>query len=114
MVVYDVTNQETFDQVKHWFSEIKSNAPDHVATVLVANKIDLVKSRLVSTESGEKLAKQVKSSYFEVSAKTGDNVSNAFQELGEMTYKAWSQIQNVNEKNTVNFSNKKKDKSGCC
>lgn len=57
IVVYDVTDRETFENVRQWMLEIEKFANDNVCKVLVGNKCDLVEKRKVSREEGEELAK---------------------------------------------------------
>ena len=80
ILVFDVTRKKTFDSVEKWFNEIK-NASKSISLILIGNKIDLVEDRQVTTEEGENLAKKLNLSYFEASAKTGENVNDAFNML---------------------------------
>ena len=57
IIVYDITNKESFDHVERWLNEIKTFAGDNVEKVLVGNKCDLESKRVVPTVQGEKLAK---------------------------------------------------------
>ena len=57
IVVYDVTDRDTFENVRQWMQEIDKFATDNVCKVIVGNKCDLDDSRKVSTEEGEELAK---------------------------------------------------------
>ena len=52
-VVYDVTDQESFNNVKQWLSEIDRYASDNVNKLLVGNKCDLDANRVVSYETGK-------------------------------------------------------------
>ncbi len=80
ILVYDVTRQETLDRLEDWFNDIKSISPK-ISLILVGNKIDLSESRVISTEQGEKLAEKLNLSYVETSAKTGENINDAFKML---------------------------------
>jgi len=80
ILVYDVTRKDTFDKVENWFKEIKEVSKT-ISLILVANKIDLVENRIISTEEGEELAKILNLSYIETSAKTGENINDAFKML---------------------------------
>ncbi|MEJ2251302.1 MAG: DUF4268 domain-containing protein, partial [Candidatus Lokiarchaeota archaeon] len=81
ILVFDVTNQKSFENIKIWHKEIKEAAPPDIFLILVGNKIDLVNRRTVSPEQGEKLAEELGLSYIETSAKTGENVNDAFKML---------------------------------
>ncbi|MHA1746869.1 MAG: GTP-binding protein [Promethearchaeota archaeon] len=81
-VMYDATRRETFDiQVEKWFNDLRSILPD-IPIVLIGNKIDLAKKRQVTTTEGEKLAKKLGCSFLETSAKSGENVKDAFSLIG--------------------------------
>lgn len=83
LLVYDVTRYSTFESINSkWLEDFKKYIKKEGSYVLIGNKIDLKKQRVVSTEQGEKLAKEIKASDFvETSAKYGDNVEKAFQNL---------------------------------
>ncbi|UCC19092.1 MAG: GTP-binding protein [Promethearchaeota archaeon] len=80
ILVYDVTRKETFDSLENWFKEIKKVSPS-ISLILVGNKIDLVEDRAISFEQGELLAQKLSLSYIETSAKTGENINDAFKML---------------------------------
>lgn len=80
ILVYDVTRQDTFEKIEGWFKEIKSVSPN-ISLILVGNKIDLEENRALTTEQGEELGKNLNLSYIETSAKTGENINDAFKML---------------------------------
>lgn len=80
ILVYDVTRKETLDILENWFEEIKSVSPN-ISLILVGNKIDLEEQRVISTTQGEDLAQKLSLSYIETSAKTGENINDAFKML---------------------------------
>ncbi len=80
ILVYDVTRKKTYEKVKDWFDEIKKNTKE-ISLILVGNKIDLVEDREVSPEEGRELAEELSLSYIETSAKTGENIEDAFRML---------------------------------
>lgn len=87
ILVYDVTRQESFQSLTTWIKEIKANIDRDVPIILVGNKTDLRDEipTSVSTKEGfearDSLSELNKSSvqYIETSAKTGDNVEQAFK-----------------------------------
>lgn len=80
-LVYDCTNKESFNNIPEWNKEISSDS-NRMPVVLIANKIDLKDQRVITPEEGKRLALQLKCSYIETSALTGENVHEAFQLLG--------------------------------
>jgi len=78
IIVYDVTERETFENVATWMQEIDKYANDNVCKVLVGNKIDMVAERKVSREEGEEMAKQFNIPYLETSAKNNICVEESF------------------------------------
>ncbi|MHA2474962.1 MAG: GTP-binding protein [Promethearchaeota archaeon] len=80
ILVYDVTRRETFDNLESWYKEAKDVTPS-ISLILVGNKIDLVEDRVVTKEEGEEMAKNLSLSYIETSAKTGENINDAFKML---------------------------------
>jgi len=80
ILVFDVTRKETYDNIKNWHEEILNSAKN-INLLLVGNKIDLTDSKVVSTEEGTDLADKLGLSYIETSAKTGENINDAFKML---------------------------------
>ncbi len=81
VLVFDLTNRDTFENLKNWHDEIMKMAPPDIFLILVGNKIDLEDSRVVSTAEGMTIAKDFGVSYIETSAKTGENINDAFKML---------------------------------
>ena len=95
ILVYDVTNRASFENInKNWYPEIKEVSPN-VALILVGNKIDLKEERVVSREEGESLSKKLKITYIETSAKTGENINDAFKMLALQIIKRYIETQDV-------------------
>ena len=78
IVVFDVTDQESFSNVKQWLHEIDKYAPANVKKLLVGNKCDLASKRAVPTEQAAKFAEGLGLEYLETSAKSTLNVEKAF------------------------------------
>ena len=81
ILVFDVTNRTSFENIRNWYREITESAPQDIFLILVGNKIDLKESRVVSNAEGKALAEELGLSYIESSAKTGENINEAFKML---------------------------------
>ena len=78
MVVYDITNKESFEHVLNWIQDIKDQSPKTVLIVLVGNKIDLEENRAVSYDEGSEFAIKNGLIFEETSAKTGQGIEEIF------------------------------------
>ncbi|BFZ17346.1 hypothetical protein BsWGS_20385 [Bradybaena similaris] len=78
LLLYDVTNKTSFDNVRAWLGEINDYAQEDVVIMLLGNKCDVNSDRVVKREEGERLAKEHGVAFMETSAKTGVNVELAF------------------------------------
>lgn len=78
LLVYDVTNRDSFVHLGDWVREIHEHGSPETVTILVGNKIDLEDQRDVSTEEGKRFAKENGFIFIETSAKTAENVEDAF------------------------------------
>uniref|UniRef100_A0A0D3FW86 GST N-terminal domain-containing protein n=1 Tax=Oryza barthii TaxID=65489 RepID=A0A0D3FW86_9ORYZ len=77
-IVYDITDMESFNNVKEWMSEIDKYANDSVCKLLVGNKCDLAESRVVETAVAQAYADEIGIPFLETSAKDSINVEEAF------------------------------------
>lgn len=114
ILIYDVTNTQTFENVKNWISQIKEEANPNVIIYLVGNKIDVPEEqRLVKPEDGQKMADEFDLPFLEASAKDGTNINEVFQELLEKIDETYSKLEvpNTEKKNKL-FTGEKK--SSCC
>ncbi|KAH8295725.1 hypothetical protein KR018_005932 [Drosophila ironensis] len=79
LLLYDVTNKTTYDNIRAWLGEIREYAQEDVVIVLIGNKADCSGSeRQVKREDGERLGREHNVPFMETSAKTGLNVELAF------------------------------------
>lgn len=81
LVVFDITNEESFRNVNRWLQEIINGTSKSIVILLVGNKADLADQRKVSREEAERLAASHRIEYIEVSAKNGENVHQAFERV---------------------------------
>jgi len=83
IVVYDVTDQESFNNVKQWLNEIERYACEKVNKLLVGNKCDLVSKKAVSYEAAKAFADKLDIPFLETSAKAATNVEKAFLTMAD-------------------------------
>ncbi|XP_029014624.1 RAB3D, member RAS oncogene family, b [Betta splendens] len=81
LLMYDISNQDSFKAVQDWATQIKTYSWDNAQVILVGNKCDLEDERLVPTEDGQRLADELGFHFFEASAKDNINVKQVFQRL---------------------------------
>ncbi|XP_072472610.1 ras-related protein Rab-42 [Notamacropus eugenii] len=82
LLVFDVTNRESFDHIQDWYQQVSSvQGLDKVIFLLIGHKSDLQQARQVSSKEAENLAAVLGMSFLETSAKTNSNVTLAFETL---------------------------------
>lgn len=93
LVVYDVTQEDSLQKAQSWVQELKTKVGDeNLVIYLVGNKVDLVEGedqandRAISIEDASKYANDENLLFQEVSAKTGQNIKDVFQTIGEKLY----------------------------
>ena len=77
LLVFDLTNRDTFENIGRWLQDIKDVARSDVVTLLLGNKSDLSDKRQVTYEEADNFAKAHGMQYFETSAKNGDGISES-------------------------------------
>jgi Ras-related protein Rab-8A len=78
LLVYDVTDRRSFESIRNWISQIETYGDVRVNKILIGNKCDVVGDKAVSTEEGERLAKEFNIPFWECSAKADLNVESSF------------------------------------
>jgi len=129
MVVYDVTNRDSFDALHNWMAEIEKYAVAGVAKIIVGNKADMESQRQVSKAEGAAVAKKYGVKYLETSAKSALNVFDCFQTMARemltrMNKKALKSTPGQSKGSigegkkitltTAEATKEPKSKSGCC
>jgi Ras-related protein Rab-8A len=112
VLVYDVTDEASFDKIKDWMDQILSNTnKDEICLILLGNKCDIEK-RSISYEQGKTLANELQVNFFETSAQTGQNIKEAFETL---TADIMKKKKIGGDNNNIDLKkNKKKKDSDCC
>ena len=117
IVVYDITDKTSFDNIESWFKEIEKYASENVNKIMIGNKADLNDSRAVSTEQGQELAKTLGVQFMETSAKESFNVSEAFTIMAQeikSKIAASAKVQNKVRTEKLVPGNVIKQKKNCC
>ena len=127
MVMFDVTCQESFDNIRNWAESIKThlnNDLDRNLVIIIGNKIDCINEREIKTEEAKKYSKELGFEYFETSAKTGQNVNDTIKYLAKEVMKKKNKIfqnsynsninRNINDKNGYVIDKRQNEKEGCC
>ncbi|KAG2195085.1 hypothetical protein INT46_002648 [Mucor plumbeus] len=78
IVVYDVTDADSFNNVKQWMQEIDRYAAEGVNKLLVGNKSDLTDKKVVEYTEAKEFADSITIPFLETSAKDSTNVEQAF------------------------------------
>ena len=113
LVVYDITDKDSFENINFWMENIKKNAPENVKLILVGNKCDLANERKVTIEDGENKARNYNIKFFESSAKDGTNVNELFFYLANEIYQD-EKTKGKDNKKTMQLNANQKEKKKCC
>ncbi|KAH9509644.1 Ras- protein Rab-8B [Bulinus truncatus] len=81
MLVYDISSEQSFKNIRTWMQYIEEQAPHNVERMLIGNKCDLADKRQISKETAKQFAKEYGFTFMEVSAKASINVWEAFESL---------------------------------
>ncbi|CAB1317721.1 unnamed protein product, partial [Coregonus sp. 'balchen'] len=81
LLMYDITNEDSFNAVQDWSTQIKTYSWDNAQVLLVGNKCDMEDERVVAADRGRQLSDQLGFEYFECSAKDNINVKQTFERL---------------------------------
>ena len=85
VVVFDLTDKESFDKVSDWLKDIRENN-SKIPIVLFGNKSDLIDKRVIEDDEAENFAKKNNLEYFETSAKENINVEEGFTKIIDLAY----------------------------
>jgi len=81
IIVYDITDKKSFNNVANWITQIKDSASENVKCVLLGNKCDLEELRQVDINQGKDLANNYQLKFYETSAQKGNNIQKVFTDL---------------------------------
>ncbi|KAK3854755.1 hypothetical protein Pcinc_038785 [Petrolisthes cinctipes] len=83
MLVYDITNAKSFDNIAKWLRNIDEHANEDVEKMILGNKCDMEDKRVIPKEKGEAIGREHSIRFLETSAKANINIEQAFLELAE-------------------------------
>ena len=118
LLTYSITSRESFNNLESWLKQL-NDAKDisKIPIVIVGNKSDLEELRIVKYKEGKEFADKHNYHFYEVSAKTGQNVKEAFYDIFEQLYELFEEEitgkKNVSTSIQLTKKNKVK-KKGCC
>jgi small GTP-binding protein len=122
LLLFDVTNEDTFNNVSNWMKDVKDNSnktitsengkESEIALYLIGNKIDLP-NRVISKEQAETQAKSLGMKYFEVSCKIGLNIPEVMSRMIMECHMKANHIDNCFKLSPKTITDEKK-KGGCC
>jgi len=101
IMVYDVTDRESFEHIQDWLNEVNRYATEGTCKLLIGNKSDKEDQRTVTKEEGETYAQELQMPFLETSAKSASNVEAAFLAMAQQLIA----IQEKNNANNANASN---------
>ena len=119
IIVYDVTNQKSFDEIEDYFiPTIKEKCIKNIPILLLGNKSDLKVLRKISVNQGEQLALKYNLIFKETSSVENSNINDIFRTIIEQTY-YYCKDRERNDNDSITLNHKyhrkyKRHKSGCC
>ena len=120
LLIYDVTDKDSFKNLSNWLIEIEKNSSKNVLKVLIGNKTDLEEKRVISYNQAKEFADSYGLKYIETSAKKNLNVNEAFATLGRELMLASEDKRIVKQKQNKKISVAKMEdlniqkRRGCC
>ncbi|XP_055996105.1 EF-hand calcium-binding domain-containing protein 4B-like isoform X2 [Ostrea edulis] len=113
IMMYDVTTEATFTNVRNWVTSVKDGVEEGTAMVVVGNKTDLIEEqdrRAVKTKDGNKLAAEYDATFFEVSAKSGVNIKECMEALARIL----KEKEDDEIEKALHLEDSVEKKGGCC
>ena len=108
MIIYDITNKNSFDSIEKRFNDLISSSDKEITIIIIGNKSDLENKRQVSKEQGEIKARELNAGFLEISAFSGKNIDKAFEMLLNEIFRKefFKEIKEIN----INIIHERKEK----
>ena len=114
LIVYDVTEKESFDALNFWMKSFKENANKNAICLIIGNKIDLENKRVIGYDEGKKFAEKYGVKFIETSAKSAVGVNEAFYSVAKEIFDNEIHVNDIIiEGNYKKKKNKDKEKKSC-
>jgi len=118
LLVYDVTDERSFSNIRNWFSNVEQHASEGVNKILIGNKCDMLDKKVVQKDQGQTLADEFGIKFLETSAKSNICVEEAFYSLARDIKKRMIDTQTSQNQNpsplVVDDRSGSKMGGGCC
>lgn len=119
LLVYDVTDEQSFQNIRNWIRNIEQHAADNVDKILIGNKCDMEADQVVERTRGQRLAEEYRIKLFETSAKANINVSAAFISIAQdikrrLMDNPYNNTQNPTNSVNVDANNVRTNQGGGC
>uniref|UniRef100_A0AC35TGN1 Ras-related protein Rab-10 n=1 Tax=Rhabditophanes sp. KR3021 TaxID=114890 RepID=A0AC35TGN1_9BILA len=114
MLVYDITNAKSFDNIAKWLRNIDEHASEDVVVMLLGTKSDMSERRVISRERGEQLAIDHNIKFMETSAKANINIDKAFYDLAETILLRHPSRTETDQVRLRPNEQERSSKPGCC
>jgi small GTP-binding protein len=114
LIVYDVTEKESFDALNFWMKSFKENANKNAICLIIGNKIDLENKRVIGYDEGKKFAEKYGVKFIETSAKSAVGVNEAFYSVAKEIFDNEINVNDIIiEGNNKKRKNKDSEKKSC-
>ncbi|KAJ5074418.1 rab gtpase [Anaeramoeba ignava] len=123
LLVYDVTDENSFNNVRNWMKNIEKHATEDVNKMLIGNKCDMREQKVIETSKGQALADEFGIPFMETSAKDQTNVDSAFifmaKEVKKRLYSDDKALPRQQQQNSIvlngnSMNSRGESKKGCC
>ncbi len=97
VVVFDLSNRESFKKARYWLKTITENYNDGIdGYILVGSKLDLVDKRQITIDEAYILASKYSCHYYETSSLTGENINELFRQIALIIFNSAPRYETVN------------------